>query len=179
VFLDESGMLMAPLVRRTWALCGQPPVLQQRGAHHRKVSAVAVLCVPPTRQGVRLYFRLYPEADIRAPQIIAFLRHLDRALRAPWLLLWDRLNAHRARRTRDFLLTQGRLHTCFFPSYAPELNPVEYVWCYLKTNPLANSAYFDLPSLADSTRHHTRHLQHCPDLLRSFVQHSPLFLRLR
>jgi hypothetical protein len=52
VFLDESGMLMAPLVRRSWAPCGQPPVLDQRGAHHRKVSAAAVLCrTPPRRLG--------------------------------------------------------------------------------------------------------------------------------
>lgn len=171
-------MLMAPLVRRSWALCGQPPLLHQRGAHHRKVSAVAVLCVPPARNGVRLYFRLYPEVDIRAPQIIAFLRHLSGELGAPWLLLWDRLNAHRARLTREFLATQAFLHTVYFPSYAPELNPVEYVWSYLKTNPLANLAYFDLPSLAASTRHHARQLQHRPALLRSFVQHSPLFLRL-
>lgn len=178
MFLDESGLLMAPLVRRSWALCGQPPLLQQRGAHHRKVSAAAVLCVPPTRNDVRLYFRLYPEADIRAPQTIAFLRHLGRELGAPWLLLWDRLNAHRARCTRDFLATQAFLHTFFFPSYAPELNPVEYLWSYLKTNPLANLAYFDLNSLAASTRHHARQVQHRPDLLRSFVQHSPLFLRL-
>jgi transposase len=177
--LDESGLLMAPLVRRTWALCGQTPVMQQRGAHHRKVSAVAVLCVPPTRNGAQLYFRLYPEADIRAAQIIAFLRHLGRELDAPWLLLWDRLNAHRARLTRDFLTTQACLHTFFFPAYAPELNPVEYLWSYLKSNPLANLAYFDLPSLAASTRHHARHLQHRPELLRSFIHHSPLFLRLR
>jgi len=172
-------MLMAPLVRRTWALCGQTPLLHQRGAHHRKVSAAAVLCVAPTRDRVRLYFRLYPEADIHATQTIAFLRQLGRELGGAYLLLWDRLNAHRARRTRDFLATQPRLHPVFFPSYAPELNPVEYVWSHLKTNPLANLAYFDLPSLAASTRHHARQLQRRPDLLRSFLQHTPLFLRFR
>ncbi|MGH2524429.1 MAG: transposase [Anaerolineales bacterium] len=177
--MDESGLLMAPLVRRSWAPCGQPPVLYQPGAHHRKVSAAAVLCVAPTRDQVRLYFRLYPEADIHAAQTIAFLRQLGRELGGVGVLLWDRLNAHRARRTRDFLATQPCLHPVFFPSYAPELNPVEYLWSYLKTNPLANRAHFDLPALASSARRHARQLQHRPHLLRSFLQHSPLFLRLR
>lgn len=171
-------MLMAPLVRRSWAPRGQPPVLVQRGAHHRKVSTAAVLCVPPTRDRVCLYFRVYAEKNIQASQTITFLRQLGRQLADPCLLLWDRLNAHRAHRTRDFLATQPQLHSFFLPSYAPELNPVEYLWSYLKTNPMSNRAHFDLPSLATSTRRHARRLQHRSDLLRSFLRHSPLFLRL-
>ena len=38
MLIDESGLLMAPLLRRTWALRGQRPVLQQAGAHRQKVS---------------------------------------------------------------------------------------------------------------------------------------------
>ncbi len=45
MFLDESGMLMAPLVRRSWSVRGQTPVLRQRGRCHQKVSAIAA---PPT-----------------------------------------------------------------------------------------------------------------------------------
>jgi len=168
---------MAPLVRRSWAPAGQTPVLYQRGAHHRKVSAIAALCVSPARDAVRFYFRLHA-TDITAAQVVAFLGALDRELGAPWLLLWDRLNAHRAGRTRDFLLARCWPQTCFFPSYAPELNPVEYAWSWLKNNPLANLARLELDSLAASARHSARRLQHHPALLRSFLQHSPLFLRL-
>jgi transposase len=178
VFLDESGFLMAPLVRRSWAPAGQTPVLYQRGAHHRKVSAMAALCVSPQRDAVHFYFRLHP-TDIAAAQVIAFLGALDRELGAPWLLLWDRLNAHRACRTRDFLLARGWPQPCFFPSYAPELNPVEYAWSWLKNNPLANLARLELDSLAAEARSSARSLQRRPSLLRSFIHHSPLFLRLR
>jgi len=169
---------MAPLVRRSWAPAGQTPILCQRGAHHRKVSAIAALCIAPQRDAVRFYFRLHA-VDISAAQVMPFLAALDRELAAPWLLLWDRLNAHRARRTQDFLLLRGWPQPAYFPAYAPELNPVEYAWSWLKNNPLANLARLDLASLADSARHSARRLQHHPALLRSFVQHSPLFLRLR
>jgi hypothetical protein len=127
VFLDESGFLLAPLVRRTWAPSGQTPVLYQRGRHHKKVSAVAALCVSPDRDQVRLYFRLYPGKEVDASRSIAFLKALDRELDAHWCLVWDRLNAHRANKTRTYLEAAARLSTFFFPSYAPELNPVEYL----------------------------------------------------
>ena len=95
------------------------------------------------------------------------------------VLIWDRLNAHRAYRVQTFLADHPQLVTEFFPPYAPELNPIEYVWGYLKLNPLANLAFFDLEELTTTARSQTRSLQHKPDLLRSFLRHSPLSLRLR
>ncbi len=106
VFLDESGFLMAPLVRRSWATAGQTTVLYQRGAHHRKVSDIAALCVSANRDELRFYFRLHAR-DISTVQVTAFLGALDHELHAPWQMLWDRMKAHRARRTRDFLLAYG------------------------------------------------------------------------
>ena len=179
MFLDESGFLLAPLVRRSWAPCGQTPVLYQRGRHHKKVSAIAALCVSPQRDQVRLYFRLYPGQEVDTTRAIAFLKALDQELQAPWLLLWDRLNAHRAKKTTAYLETVPRLRTFFFPPYAPELNPVEYLWGYCKMNPLANRAVQEVSELAVVTRSCTRSLQRKQALLRSFIRHSPLFLRLR
>jgi transposase len=179
VFLDESGLLMEPLVRRSWQPRGQTPVLLQRGRHLRKVSALAALGVSPCRDHVRLYFRLHSNAEIGARQVMGFLRHLNQELKGPCVLLWDRLNAHRAKRTRRFLESAVQLHPFFLPAYAPELNPVEYVWGYLKMNPLANWPAFEIEDLAGRTHRHARALQTNESLLRSFLQHSPLFLRLR
>ena len=178
VFLDESGFLMAPVVRRGWRPQGSPSVLLQRTRSHKKVSAIAALCVPPTRDGVHLTFRLHPDSNIDSLRVIRFLQHLERHLSGPIVLLWDGLNAHRSLLTRAFLADHPRIHVFPFPAYAPELNPVEYLWAYLKLNPLANLPLMELPTLADATRRASRSVQHRPDLLRSFVAHSPLSLRL-
>jgi hypothetical protein len=179
VFLDESGFMLAPLVRRSWAPCGQTPVLYQRGRHHKKVSAIAALCISPQRDEVRLYFRLYPGGDVDSTRVTDFLRNLNNELDGNWCLIWDRLNAHRSKQTNRWLDGAKRLWTFFFPSYAPELNPVEYLWSWAKMNPLANHPFFDIDDLAVEARRAARALQHKPSLLRSFVQHSPLFLRLK
>lgn len=170
---------MAPLVRRSWAPLGQTPVLQQRGAHHRKVSVIGALCVGPARDDLRFYFRLHPNADIRSQQVVTFLRQLGRELRGPCVLVWDRLNAHRSKRTQAYLAERPDWQVFYFPGYAPELNPVEYVWSNWKASRMANLAKYAIDDLADAARHHGRSLQRCPSLLRSFVAHSPLSLRLK
>jgi len=126
-----------------------------------------------------LYFRLHPQTNIATPQVIDFLRQLRRQVRSPLVLVWDRLRAHQSASVSQFLERTSSLHTVLLPPYAPELNPVELVWGYLQTNPLANFAFFSLPTLTETTRHHGRRLQRRQLLLRSFIRHSPLPLRLR
>lgn len=76
----------------------------------------------------RSYFRLFPGA-IKGPQVIEFLRALQRQLRRPLLVIWDGLVAHRLRLVRDYVESQhGALQLERLPAYAPELNPVEYIW---------------------------------------------------
>ena len=49
------------------------------------------------------------------------------------LLIWDRAQIHRSGRVRHYLeRAHGRITTAFLPAYAPELNPVEYLWAYWK-----------------------------------------------
>jgi transposase len=179
VFLDESGVLMAPLVRRSWAPRGRTPILYQRTRHHQKVSVIAALCVNPERDGARLFFRLHVDANINTAAVIGFLRHLSRELDGPIMLVWDRLQTHRSKAMRLFLACNQHIHFTLLPPYAPELNPVEYLWGYLKTNPLANFAPSDVDSLAYRTWRHARSLQERPCLLCSFIAHSPLALRLK
>ena len=50
-------------------------------------------------------------------------------------MVWDGLPAHRARLVSEFIRVQrGRLAIEWLPGYAPELNPVEYIWGYWKTS---------------------------------------------
>lgn len=42
VFIDENGLLLAPVVRRSWAPCGQTPILYRRGRARERAEARAV-----------------------------------------------------------------------------------------------------------------------------------------
>lgn len=169
---------MAPLVRRSWAPRGCTPVLVQRTRSHKKVSVIAALAVSPARDAVRLYFRLHPGRNIRTPELVEFLRVLYRHLQGPAIVVWDRLQAHRAKKVQSSLATLPGLTTEFLPPYAPELNPLEYLWSFLKFGPLANLALFEVDEIATTARNHAKAVQRSEKLLRSFLAHSPLSLRL-
>ena len=56
----------------------------------------------------------------------------------PWII-WYRRSAHRSQLTRDFLTGPGeRWWVEYLPGYAPERNPVEYIWAYGKQHALPN-----------------------------------------
>lgn len=140
---------------------------------------LAALCVSPSRDHVQLYFRLHADRNIRTPEVLSFLKVLLEQLDAPAIVVWDRLQVHRAKKVQAFVAANAALRTVFLPPYAPELNPVEYLWSYLKLNPLANFAFFEVAKLAQAARRSTRSIQHDQLLLRSFLDHSPLSLRLK
>ena len=179
VFLDESGFLMAPLVRRTWSPRGQTPILFQCGRYRQKASAIAVLSISPRRRRVGLFFSLASDRNVDGPWMIDFLRDLLRHLPGPVILIWDLLNVHRSRFVSRYRQRCSRLHVEWLPPYAPELNPVEGLWGYMKQNPLANFAASDANHLATIVCRQARRLERRTSLLRSFIHRSRLSLRLK
>jgi transposase len=147
VWIDESGYLLAPLLRRTWAPQGQTPVLRQRARHRDKVSAVAAFTRSPRRHRQGLYFQTYPKEYINNVKVAAFLRQLLRHLRGNVIVIWDGGNMHKGEPIRQVLADYPRLRLERLPAYAPELNPVEYLWNQTKYGQLANYAAANVAAL--------------------------------
>jgi transposase len=168
VFVDESGLSERPQRLRTWSPRGQTPILQYH-FNWKKLSAAA---------GVtwwNFYFRLYPDA-VRAPQVVDFLGHLLRHLPGKLLVIWDGLPAHRAALVRDFIRAQrGRLRIARLPGYAPELNPVEYLWGYWKRHELPNLCPRDFGQLSYHARCALKRMRRRPSLVMAFWEQSELF----
>ena len=162
--------MITPLVRRTWAPCGQTPVLYQRGRSRQQVSVIAAWGIPPGRDRVQCGCRLAPEASIDALGVRAVLGHLTRLIRTPITIIWDRSNTHRAKLIQHWLAAHPRVRVELLPPYAPELNPVELVWGHPKRNPLANYAPADLDALVQTTRRSTRRLARNQPVLRALIR---------
>jgi len=173
---------MAPLVRRSWSPRGHTPVLKQRGRSRRKVSVIAALAISPKRRRVRAVFGCLPDANYDGEAILAFLKDLLRTVRAPIELIWDRLRAHHRGLVGAWLARPRcprRVRAHLLPAYAPELNPVELIWGHAKINAMANFAPSELQELFVRTQQVTSDIAKHPTLLRSFVRHGALPLRLK
>ena len=139
---------------------------------HDRLSVCSGLAVSPKRRRVALYLRCRPR-NFSGLDIRAFLQHLLRHLRGPVDLLWDRGSIHRRREVRVFLADHPRLDVNYFPAYAPELNPAEYVWAQAD-HELANGTPDDLRDLRHQLDGATRRLRRYPNLLWSCIYASDL-----
>jgi transposase len=171
VFLDESGFMLTPNVRKTWAPVGRTPILRHCYRHDR-VSVISALTISSARQWIGLYFRCHRD-NINGERVVDFLRLLLRHLRGEVVLLWDRAKIHRNEAVRRYLRRCRRLHLHHFPAYAPELNPDEHVWTQTK-HTLANSTPANIDELERGVSQELLHLQHSPWLLWSCIDASEL-----
>ena len=86
----------------------------------------------------RFLFQIHP-GSIKSFQVVEFLRHLQRHIPGKILFIWDGASIHRSVLVKDFVAaTKGRIVVERLPAYAPELNPVEYMWGHLKCHEIAN-----------------------------------------
>ena len=170
VFLDESGFMLTPIIRRTYAPRGETPINRCWDRRDR-ISAISAITVSPRRQRRGLYFHLLPDNEnVHGEDTVRFLRELKSHIRGNATIVWDRGQVHdRSRAVRDYLAKHPEILTERFPSYAPELNPDEQVWTNTKYGRLPNFAPADLSELRRRLQAELRKLRRRSDLLASFI----------
>lgn len=175
VFIDESGLLMAPLVRRTWAPRGQTPVLLQSGGRREKVSVAAALWLPPRQDGLGFCFQTLVNHYFDNQYVALFVEMLVQELDGPVLILWDSGPMHKGNPIRQVLEEwTERLTLEKLPPYAPQLNPVEPVWSWVKYGRLCNFAPQNAFQLNQRVVAELKMAQHDQNLLKGFFGGSDI-----
>ncbi|MEZ6070945.1 MAG: transposase [Pirellulales bacterium] len=146
MLVDESGFMLQPLVRRTWAERGKTPVLEQWDRRDR-TSVITALALSPKRRRIQMFFQLL-DHNARAEDFIWFLNDLRVELGRKLHVVWDNLRPPQSRER----LAGDRVQVGTLPaaaSYAPELNPVEHVWATAKWGHLAGVPPDDIANLRE------------------------------
>lgn len=177
VFLDESGFMLTPTLRRTWAPQGQTPVLPAWDRRDR-ISAISSLTVSPKNRSLNLYFDLLPDnTNVHGEDVVGYLRKLRAHLGGPMTILWDGSRVHDpSAAVQAYLARHPDIRTERIPAYAPELNPAELVWAWTKYSRLGNLAADDTASLRDYIETELAYLRRHPKLLASFIEKTELSL---
>jgi transposase len=168
--------MLAPLLRRTWAPRGCTPVVRISEPHGR-ISVIGAITISPVRRHFCFYFQLSADnANFHAGSVVQFIEYVHRRVPGPITLLWDQILIHRAKPVKDYLATHRSVVVEPFPPYAPELNPVDNVWSYVKYNRLPNYTPPNLSVLRQRITAEFLRLRKRPDLLKSFFKHTGLSL---
>jgi hypothetical protein len=174
VFLDETGFVLQPLNRRTWAPTGSRPqqVVSQR---HDRLSVIGSLTVSPRRRRVGLAFRMHGH-NVRTKDVMHYLYALHRQQGGPLIVVLDRWSVHRAAIKRLQARDARWLSVEWLPAYAPDLNPVEALWSHAKYAALANFVPDHVDHLHDAVIEAVGDPHFNQPLLRSFFHTAKLTL---
>src|SRR5262249_60279440 len=111
--------------------------------------------------------------NFRGPAIVAFLERLHTAL-GPMTVVWDQIIIHSCALVEQYLPTAPGISLESFPPYAPELNPVDDAWFYIKYDRIPNFAPSSTKQLRRAVDRELKRLRTRPDLLRSFIEGAEL-----
>jgi transposase len=161
-FLDEAGFDSEPRLGRTYGLKGQTPVVPTSGQRQR-VNVISAV----NAQGA-FWCGMYTDR-LNGQLFAEFLRDFMAGRSETVYLVVDGHPAHKAQVVKDVVAEMaGRLELHFLPPYAPDLNPDEFVWSYMKTNGLSKKPLLKNESLKDRVATDLLAIQGNRKLVRSF-----------
>ena len=163
-FWDESGFRADAVQGQPWGTKGQTPIVAVPGQRQSVSAASAV----NARGG--FWFATY-KGGMSAELFVAMLKILMRHRKKPLFLVLDSLPAHKAKIALNYVAsTNGKLELHFLPGYAPELNPDELVWNYMKRTGTAKRPLVAGESLHDRIDAELLQIQSNTALIRSFFR---------
>lgn len=132
-FWDESGFRADTVHGKTWGVKGKTPVIERPGQRQSISAASAV----NAKGG--FWFATYQGA-LTAELFVRLLKRMMRGRKRAVHLIVDGLAAHKTLAVRQYIAsTKGRLTMHVLPGYAPDLNPDELVWSYVKRTGVARN----------------------------------------
>jgi hypothetical protein len=175
LLLDESGLLMAPLRRRSWSLRGQPPQMKEKAGHREKVSVVGALLLTPSRDRLTLAYQTLVNAYFSNVEVAEFLSGALQGLSEPLVVIWDGGSMHKGGPINELVAqSKGRLDLEPLPPHTPMLNPVEQVWTWLKYDRLCNFPPQDAHQLNEVVICELDPIREDQERLRNFFHASDL-----
>lgn len=127
-FLDEAGFQSDAPLGRTYGLKGHTPVVRTSG-QRQSINVISAV----NARGE--FWAATYTGKLNAESFVAFLQNFMRRPKGKVFLVVDGHPAHKANVVKDYVRSlQRRLELHFLPPYAPDLNPDEFVWSYMKTN---------------------------------------------
>ncbi len=161
-FWDEAGFRADAVQGRTWSKKGQTPVIAVPGQRQTISAASAV-----NAKGA-FWFATY-QGGLNGDLFVGMLQLLMRHRRRPLFLVLDNLATHKAKVVTEYVAsTAGKLELHYLPGYAPELNPDELVWNYMKRTGTARRPLAKGDKLQDHIEADMLAIQRNPCLVRSF-----------
>src|SRR5262249_20971936 len=116
---------MAPLVRRSWSVRGQPPRMKQKVGHREKGSVAGGLWLTPLRNRLGLSFETIVNGYFNNEAVAGFVGDVLEELNGPAIVIWDGGSMHKGDPIHELVAQYPKgLAWERLPAHAPELMPM-------------------------------------------------------
>jgi len=160
-FLDEAGFQSDPPLGRTYGLKGTTPVVTSSG-QRQSINVISAV------QASGGFWAATYTGKLDAESFVVFLRDFMKG-RGKVFLVVDGHPAHKANLVKDYVAgLKGRLELHFLPPYAPDLNPDEFVWNYMKNQGVSKKPLKKNESLRERVEQDLVAIQNNKKLVGSF-----------
>ena len=161
-FLDEAGFQSDPPLGRTYGLKGETPVVKTSG-QRQSINVISAVNARGAFGAVTY------EGKLNAESFVLFLRNFMKGRSGKVFLVLDGHPAHKAKMVKKYVESlDGRLELHPLPTYAPDLNPDEFVWSYMKNNGVSKKPLKKGESLRKRVEEDLVTIQFNRPLVRSF-----------
>ena len=163
-FSDEAGFQSDPVLGRTYGLKGHTPVVRTSG---QRQSLNVISAVNARGE----FWAVTYNGKLNAESFVAFLQNFMDTQTGRIFLVVDGHPAHKANAVKHYIKAlKGRLELHFLPPYAPDLNPDEFVWSYMKNNGVSKKPLKTNESLQSRIDSDLNRIRDNPKLIKSFFQ---------
>ena len=161
-FQDEAGFQSDAPLGRTYGLKGKTPVVETSG-QRQSLNVISAL----NARGE--FWAATYTSKLNAELFVVFLEGFMKCQTGKVFLVVDGHPAHKAKLVQGYVQSlKGRLELHFLPPYAPDLNPDEFVWSYMKANGVSKKPLKQNESLQKRIEQDLNAVQRNRELVRSF-----------
>ena len=163
-FLDEAGFQSDPPLGRTYGLKGHTPIVVTSG-QRQSINVISAV----NARGA--FWAATYEGKLNAESFILFLQNFMKGRKGKIFLVIDGHPSHTAKSVARYVESLGgRLELHRLPTYAPDLNPDEFVWAHMKTNGVSKKPLKQNEALRDRVEEDLLKIKADPGLVRSFFR---------
>jgi len=165
-WLDEASIRSDDPLLRTWGLKGKTPTVRTSG-QRQGINAISAI----SNKG-GFWYQVYTQR-FNADVFMACLKDLISNRRKPVYIITDGHPVHKSKKVREFVATmKGKISIFILPAYAPDLNPDELVWNYIRQTGTARMPLMKGESLLDRTFIDLELIAQDKDLVKSFFRNE-------
>lgn len=163
-FCDIASASLEPNVLKTWGVIGETPNVVLNSSGH-KFGVIGGMSVNGDMHG-QIHF-----GSMKGKETVNFLENLLSKFENKITVVFDNGRNVKCSVVQEFVNSEERLDVIYLPPYAPDCNPIEFLWAWIRYD-LGSLCFSGVDMLLNAWKSSWLEVVKAPELVKSFFKRS-------